>query len=144
MSSVTSALTKVFANTYALYLKAQNFHWHVKGIQFKELHELFEVQYTELAQAVDDLAERIRTLGANVPASFSALNDVKTLDDGDSNMKGEDMLKAFVADHRALIDDLYAAMKVAQEAGDEGSIALISERIAHHEKSAWMLDATLA
>lgn len=143
-SAVTKALTLVFANTYALYLKAQNFHWHVKGIQFKELHELFEGQYTELAQAVDDIAERIRTLGEMVPASFAALGEIKTLKDGDSTMPGEAMLRAFVEDHRTLIKDLYEAMKAAQEAGDEGSIALISERIAHHEKSAWMIDATLA
>lgn len=141
--SVIKALTIVFADTYALYLKAQNFHWHVKGAHFKILHESFEEQYTELATAVDDLAERIRTLGAEVPATFSALNNTKTLVDSDSSLAGEQMVKVLVNDHRALVAGLYSAMKVAQDAGDEGSIAMISGRIASHEKSAWMLDSSL-
>lgn len=142
-SSVVKALTIVFADTYALYLKAQDFHWHVKGAHFKLLHELFEDQYTELATAVDDLAERVRTLGANVPATFSALNEHKTLADSDSSISGDEMVKVLVADHKELVAKLYEAMKVAQEAGDEGSIAMISERIASHEKNAWMLDSSL-
>jgi len=143
-NKLISALTKVFADTYALYLKAQNFHWHVKGIQFKELHELFEKQYIELAQAVDDLAERIRTLGHMVPSSFSELNELKSLADGDSKQSGEAMLKEFLGDHRAVIKDLYTALKLAQAEGDEGSVVILSDRIAHHEKSAWMIDATIS
>jgi len=82
MTQVIKTLEVILADTYALYLKTQNYHWHVKGPQFKSLHELFEMQYRELAEAVDQLAERLLIMGHHAPATFTALNTLKTIKDG--------------------------------------------------------------
>ena len=140
---LTDTLARLLADTYALYLKTQNYHWHVTGPNFKPIHELFEVQYTELALAVDAIAERIRTLGEKAPASFAEFDRLKAIKDGDSSLSGEKMLQELVADNKTVVKQLYVCMKQAQEANDEGSIALISERIGVHEKAAWMLTSSI-
>lgn len=142
MAHVAEKLFVILANTYALYLKTQNYHWHVHGLQFKPLHELFEDQYRELAEAIDSLAERIRALGAQAPASFSALDALKTLDDGDADASAQQMVEDLYRDHKTLIAGLYDALLEAQEANDEGSAALLTDRISSHEKTHWMLGAT--
>lgn len=139
MSDMVNKLSVLLADTYALYLKTQNYHWHVRGPQFTSLHELFETHYTELANAVDELAERIRILGDSAPATFKAFEALKSLDDGDSNADANTMVEHLYRDHKKLIDDLNQAIEVAQGHNDEGSIALLSERIAAHEKARWML-----
>jgi len=141
--ALIDALSRLLADTYALYLKTQNYHWHVTGPNFKTIHELFEAEYLDLADAVDDIAERIRTLGAKAPATFSEFNQLKTFKDGDSSLSGEAMLKELVADNKEVVKQLNACMKLAHAAEDEGTIALLSERIAIHEKSAWMLSSSL-
>lgn len=143
MSKTVSKLAVLLADTYALYLKTQNYHWHVTGPQFKSMHELFETHYTELADAVDELAERIRILGENAPATFKEFEALKTLSDGDSSLNANAMVVDLHNDHKRLIDDLNQAIEVAQGANDEGSIALLSERIASHEKARWMLGASV-
>ena len=142
MSTLIKRLEIVLADTYALYLKTQNYHWHVKGAQFKSLHELFEVHYRELAEAVDQVAERILILGHKAPATFTEFNQLKTLKDGDSSANANQMVTELAADHLTLVKDLNHVMKVAQEHNDEGSISLLSERIASHEKAHWMLRAS--
>lgn len=142
MGALIKKLEVVLADTYALYLKTQNYHWHVKGPQFKSLHELFEMQYQELAEAVDGIAERILIMGHKAPATFTALNQLKTIKDGDSNLNANDMVNELAKDHGILVKDLNAVVKIAQEEADEGTVALISERIAAHEKSRWMLTAS--
>ena len=142
MSAVTKKMAIILADTYALYLKTQNYHWHVKGPNFKTLHELFEGQYQELAQAVDDIAERILTLGQSAPATFKELIELKKIKDGDSSITSDAMVKELAEDHGQLLEDLNKAIVLAQEDNDEGSVALLSDRIGHHEKSRWMLDAS--
>jgi len=132
----------LLADTYALYLKTQNYHWHVRGPNFKALHELFEVQYTNLADAVDDIAERILTNGYKAPATFSEFNALKSIKDGNSALSSNDMVKELARDNDQLVNDLNQAMLAAQESNDEGTIALLSERIAAHEKARWMLSAS--
>jgi len=141
--AMKNALRVLLADTYSLYLKTQNYHWHVTGPQFKTLHELFEGQYTDLANAVDDIAERILTLGDKAPATFKEFNELKTISDGDNSISAEDMVKELRDDHNNVVKDLQKALKIAQDAGDEGTVALLSERIATHEKDAWMLGASL-
>lgn len=143
MSNVINKLEIALADTYALYLKTQNYHWHVKGARFKSLHELFEKQYKELAQAVDDLAERILIKGHKAPATFDEYNKLKTIKDGNSSLDANDMVKELAHDNSILVTDLNKALKIAQENSDEGSVTLLSDRIAAHEKARWMLAASI-
>lgn len=143
MSGIIKKLEVVLADTYALYLKTQNYHWHVKGANFKSLHELFEMQYKELAEAVDEIAERILIMGHKAPATFNAFNQLKTIKDGDSSLDANHMVSELAQDHNSLVKDLNKAIKLAQADEDEGSVALLSERIAAHEKAHWMLSASM-
>ena len=143
MSIIIKRLEVTLADTYALYLKTQNYHWHVRGPQFKSLHELFEMQYKELAEAVDQIAERILMLGHKAPATFKEFNELKTVKDGNSSISANQMVTELAEDHSILVRDLNQAIKIAQENNDEGTITLLSDRIAAHEKSHWMLSASI-
>lgn len=136
-------LSKLLADTYALYLKTQNYHWHVKGPLFKTLHILFEEQYTELADAVDLIAERILTLGYTAPATFREFIELTSIKDGNSSAPAEKMIADLHADHEKIIQDLRNALASAGADNDEGSVSLLGDRIAHHEKIRWMLSASL-
>lgn len=135
--------SKLLADTYALYLKTQNYHWHVTGVNFKSLHLMFEEQYTALATAVDDIAERILAMGKKAPATYSEFQKLSTLKEGDSSKKANEMVKELAQDHEKIIKDLYAALDACQAAHDEGSVALLSDRITAHEKTHWMLKASI-
>lgn len=142
MSDVFNKLSILLADTYALYLKTQNYHWHVKGAQFKALHGLFEMQYTELAQAVDDIAERILIIGGKAPATFKEFEQLKRIKDGDSSSSANQMVTELADDHGTLVKDLNQSIKLAQEHHDEGTVTLLGERIAAHEKARWMLNSS--
>lgn len=142
MTDVFKKLQILLADTYALYLKTQNYHWHVKGIRFQSLHTLFEEQYRELAEAVDTIAERIRVLDHIAPATFKELDKLKTLKDGNSEYTANQMVLDLAADNGALVKDLNAAIRVAQNNQDEGTVNLLADRIGAHEKAKWMLDAS--
>jgi len=142
MSDVFKKLSILLADTYAIYLKTQNYHWHVKGSQFKALHGLFEMQYTELAQAVDEIAERILIIGGKAPATFREFDSLKRIKDGDSNRSANEMVTELAEDHGTLVKDLNQSIRLAQENQDEGTVALLSERIAAHEKARWMLNSS--
>lgn len=144
MSDVIKKLSIIMADTYALYLKTQNYHWHVTGPQFKALHELFEMQYQQLAEAADQVAERIRILGHKAPATFKEFEQLKRIKDGDSGLDANQMVTELANDHDTLVKDLNQAMALAQENNDEGTSNLISNRIEEHEKSRWMLNASRA
>lgn len=137
-----SKLSRLLADTYALYLKTQNYHWHVKGPNFKSLHELFEEQYQQLALAVDEIAERILTIGGYAPASFSEFAKLTSIKDGDSKASSDVMLKDLHQDHQQIIKDMQEVMGEADSVNDEGTLSMISERIAQHEKICWMLGAS--
>lgn len=142
MTNLIKKLEVILADTYALYLKTQNYHWHVKGPQFKSLHELFEMQYLELAEAVDQVAERILIMGHKAPATFAAFNQLKTIKDGDSSLNANQMVTELAKDHNTLVKDLNQGVKIAQENHDEATVTLLSDRIAAHEKAHWMLKAS--
>jgi starvation-inducible DNA-binding protein len=143
MSDVIKKLEVALADTYALYLKTQNYHWHVKGPQFKSLHELFEMQYKELAEAIDQVAERLLMMGHKAPATFTDLNNLKTIKDGNSSLNANQMVTELAHDNSILVKDLNQAIKIAQENNDEGTITLLSDRIAAHQKAHWMLAASM-
>ena len=138
-NDLLAQLEVLLADTYALYLKTQNYHWHVTGPQFKALHELFEGQYQELALAVDAIAEQLRIMDHAAPATFKDFERLKTVEDGDSNASANQMVSELAEDNDALVNDLNRAMQLAQEINDEGSVNILSDRISAHEKARWML-----
>ena len=142
MNDVLNKLSIILADTYALYLKTQNYHWHVKGAQFKALHGLFETQYLELAEAVDEIAERILITGNKAPATFREFEELTRISEGDSSITANQMVMELADDHNTLVQDLNASMKLAQKHSDEGTATLLGDRIAAHEKARWMLNAS--
>ncbi len=141
--NLIKALNVVLADSYTLYLKTQNYHWYVKGPNFQSLHLLFEGQYTDLADAVDVIAERILTLGSAAPATFKEFMSLSTIKEGRSSLAAHDMVQELVADQDQIIKILNLALAATQEASDEGSVALLGDRIATHEKNRWMLSSSL-
>lgn len=142
MDDIIQRLSVLLADTYALYLKTQNYHWHVTGPQFRTLHQLFEEQYQELAKGADDIAERIRILGHHAPASFKEFEQLKQIKDGNSQNSANQMVIELADDHQLLIADLNKVIKKAQEQHDEGLTTLLSDRIASHQKASWMLNVS--
>ncbi len=135
-------LEVLLADTYAIYLKTQNYHWHVTGPHFKALHQLFEEHYMELADAVDAVAEQIRIMDHPAPATFKDFERLKTIKDGNSQAKANQMVSELADDHMTLVKDLNRALKLAEEIHDEGAANLLSDRINAHEKAGWMLRAS--
>ena len=143
MKEVIQELKQVLADSYALYVKTQNYHWNVTGPNFKSLHSLFEEQYQDLADAVDNIAERIRGLGAKAPGTFKEYQELTIIKDGDCNAKADAMVEQLSNDQALILKALNKLLQVAQSANDEATINLISDRIAAHEKHHWMLSSSL-
>ena len=121
---VVEHLGKFLADTYTLYLKTQNYHWNVTGPHFSELHLLFEGQYTDLAGAVDEVAERVRHLGEKTPASFTAFAKLATIKEENGNPDYKAMIKNLAQDNQTAVETAEALIKAAQEVGDEGTADL--------------------
>lgn len=141
---MTTELKKILADTYALYLKSQNYHWNVEGIHFQSLHSLFEAHYQALSEAVDEIAERIRALGFNAPGSFKSFDALKTITDANENATAKEMLEDLQRSHQKIRQNISAALEVAQQQKDEVTIGLLVDRLEYHEKTLWMLSAHLA
>lgn len=141
--AIAGALSKLLADTYTLYLKTHNYHWNVTGPQFHSLHLLFEGQYTELALAVDEIAERIRTLGVPAPGSYAEFSKLTSLTEATGSPVAAAMVKDLAQDQGKVIQTLKEVWALADKAGDEGTIDLLSGRLSVHEKAAWMLGASL-
>ncbi len=143
-SDLVEKLKVVLADSYLLYLKTHNYHWNVTGANFQSLHLLFETQYTDLATAVDDIAERIRALGSVAPGSFRQFLELASLAEaGDGSPAAGDMVKELACDQDAIVKTLTTALKDAQTLEDEATIGLLVDRITVHEKNAWMLRSSL-
>ena len=140
---IAASLSKLLADTYTLYLKTQGFHWNVTGPRFHDLHKLFEEQYNELAAANDEIAERIRALGAKAPASYSEFKKLATVVEEATAPAANEMIRQLLADNRSAVRAAQSAVETAEEHGDVGSADLATQRIRAHEKAAWMLDALL-
>lgn len=141
--SVVELLNHILADTYLLYLKTQNFHWNVTGPLFPQLHTLFESQYTALSEAVDTLAERIRALGSHAPGSFSSFLALTTLEEAKDVPNAESMLAQLLDDHESIVRGMRAGFDLLDDAGDEVTLDLFIQRMADHEKTAWMLRSAL-
>ena len=137
--TIADGLSRLLADTYTLYLKTQNFHWNVTGPMFVTLHQLTETQYTELALAVDEIAERIRALGLTAPGSWSQFSALSSLSEETGVPSAEDMIRQLVADQEAVARTARSVLPGADEAGDQPSADLLTRRLDVHEKNAWML-----
>jgi starvation-inducible DNA-binding protein len=142
-SAVVEALSRLLADSYTLYLKTHNYHWNVKGPMFNTLHTLFELEYTELALAVDQIAERIRALGARAPGSYSEFAALSQVEEAKGNPTAREMIEALVADQRRIVATARRVVEAAGEAGDPATGDLGVRRIELHEKNAWMLSSHL-
>lgn len=142
-ADVAQELTKVLADSFAVYLKTHGYHWNVRGPEFFSFHNLLEQQYREIWAALDDIAERIRALGVLAPQSFSGFGNLTAIKDGDPEKEATAMLKELMQDHETLIATTRTALEAAAGAGDEASADLMTQRLAAHEKFAWMLRSTL-
>lgn len=136
-------LEQTLANSYALALKLQNYHWNVVGPNFKPLHELFGAQYDELSVAIDEIAERLRTFGVKIDATFEHFQKLSKIKNGDKNLQSDAMIKDLIASHEIVVEGLKASTKAAQEEGDEASADLFIGRTTVHEKAIWMLVSSL-
>ncbi len=141
--AIADGLSRLLADSYTLYLKTHNYHWNVEGPLFNTLHTMFEEHYTELATAVDDIAERIRALGVYAPGSYQAYARLTSIEEEVGHPGAEDMIANLVRGHEAVVRTARAALPTAQEAGDEPSVGLITDRMQIHEKNAWMLRSML-
>lgn len=137
---VAEGLSRLLADTYAVYLKTHGYHWNVRGPNFASLHALFMTQYTEMWTAIDLVAERIRALGSYAPQGYRSFANLSGIQDGDPEKSAEAMLKELAADHASLV----ATAKSARESADDVTASLIDARVEAHEKHAWMLRASMA
>ena len=142
-AAVAQELSKVLAESFAVYLKTHGYHWNVQGPEFFSLHGLLQQQYTEMWAALDDIAERIRALGELAPMSGSAFGNLTSIGDGNPDQTATEMLKELIRDNATLISTARKALEVAGEAGDEASVDLMTQRLAAHEKASWMLRSSL-
>ena len=142
--AVAQQLKCLLADTYSLYLQSHNFHWNVTGPQFNQLHLMFEEHYTEMAVAVDDIAERIRSLGVVAPGTYSEFAQLSNVEEVSGVPSANEMVTILTRGHELIVKTCRSALKIAQAADDESSSALISDRMRVHEKTAWMLRSVAA
>lgn len=141
--AVAAELAVLLASSYMLYLKTQNYHWNVTGPMFTTLHTLFETEYTELAAAVDEIAERIRARGAFAPGSLSEFAKLSVVREAKGRPSAKAMIETLVADQKAVVAVAEKVSELAEKAGDQATADLGTRRIDVHEKNAWMLRSHL-
>jgi len=140
---IVEGLSRLLADTYSLYLKTHNFHWNVTGPMFQTLHLMFETQYTELALAVDLIAERIRALGYPAPGTYSEYTKLSSIAETPGVPKAKEMIQLLVEGQEAVIRTARSLFPVVERVNDEPSADLLTQRIQVHEKTAWMLRSLL-
>ena len=143
-AGISEGLSRLLADTYTLYLTTHNFHWNVTGPMFNTLHAMFMGQYTELWNAVDPIGERIRSLGHHAPGSYAQFGRLTSLQDAPAQPpKALDMVRILVAGHEAVARTARSLFPLADQAGDEPTADLLTQRLAIHEQTAWMLRSLL-
>lgn len=141
--AIAKGLCHLLADEYTLYLKTHNFHWNVTGPMFTTLHQMFEEHYTEAATAVDEIAERIRTLGERAPGSYKEFSELATVREETQQVEATEMVRQLVKDHETVAKVARNVFKVADDASDESTADLLTQRMQLHEKTAWMLRSLL-
>ncbi len=143
-AAIAAGLSKLLADTYTLYLTTHNFHWNVTGPMFNTLHQMFMAQYTELWNAVDPVAERIRSLGHPAPGSYAQFGKLSSLPDAPAEPpKALAMVRILVDGHEAVARTARNLFPLADKAGDEPTADLLTQRLTVHEQTAWMLRSLL-
>lgn len=138
---IAEGLSGLLADSYTLYLQTHNFHWNVTGSRFRDLHLMFEEHYSELAVAVDDIAERIRTLDVPAPGTYKALASLSKVEEVDGVPSAEEMVDILTRGHEQVVRTCREVLGIAGDADDESTVALVGDRMRIHEKTAWMLRA---
>jgi starvation-inducible DNA-binding protein len=143
-SAIAQGLSRVLADTYTLYLTTHNFHWNVTGPMFNTLHAMFMQQYTDLWGSVDLIAERIRALGHLAPGSYADFGRLASVPDAPAQPpKALEMVRVLVTGHEAVARTARELVPVAEKAGDQPTLDLLTQRLDFHEKTAWMLRSML-
>ena len=141
---IAEGLSRLLADTYSLYLKTHAFHWNVEGPMFNTLHQMFMVQYTELWNALDAIAERIRSLGFPAPGTYTELGRLTSIEESPGQPEAMKMVELLVRGHEAVARTARAVFPAAEEASDEATADLLTQRLQVHEKTAWMLRSLLS
>ncbi len=141
--AIADGLSHLLADTYTLYLKTHNYHWNVTGPMFQTLHLMFQTQYTEMWQAVDLVAERIRTLGYAAPGTYKAFAKLATIKEEEGVPAAIQMIKNLVKGHEQVAKTARSILPVVDKASDEPTADLLTQRLQLHEKTAWMLRSLL-
>ncbi|MEM9233042.1 MAG: DNA starvation/stationary phase protection protein [Pseudomonadota bacterium] len=143
-TEMSAALTRVLGNSYVLYVKTHSYHWNVTGPNFHSLHTMFEEQYRDIWASLDDIAERIRALGAFAPVSSRVMAETANIEEADNDVpSAQVMLQNLVEDHSRWLKDAESALDEASENGDTGTEDLLAPLISAHEKMRWMLKSSL-
>jgi starvation-inducible DNA-binding protein len=140
---IADGLSRLLADTYTLYLKTHNYHWNVTGPMFQTLHLMFETQYSELALAVDLIAERIRALGVRAPASYHEFSKLSSVAEDDDQPDATEMIRRLVRAQEAVVRTARSVFPCVERAHDEPTADLLTQRMQVHEKTAWMLRSLL-
>ena len=141
---IAEGLSRLLADSYTLYLKTHNFHWNVTGPMFATLHTLFETHYTELATAVDEIAERIRALDVPAPGSYRQFSELSSIEEETGVPSAEDMIRQLVEGQETVVRTARSVFEAVDGTGDEPTADLLTQRMQVHEKNAWMLRSLLA
>lgn len=141
---IAEGLSHLLADTYTLYLKTHNFHWNVTGPMFQTLHLMFEGQYNELALAVDLVAERIRALGFPAPGTYKEYSQLTSISESEGTPSANEMIRELISGQEAVIRTARSIFPTADQANDEPTADLLTQRLQIHEKTAWMLRSLLA
>ena len=141
--AIANALARLLADSYTLYLKTHYFHWNVTGPSFQTLHLMFEGQYTELALAVDLIAERIRALGFPAPGTYRDFSRLTSIPEDLEVPPAMAMIRFLLQGQEAVIRTARSAFTVADKGGDQTTMDLLTQRLQVHEKTAWMLRSLL-
>ncbi len=142
-AEIAHGLSRLLADTYTLYLKTHNFHWNVTGPMFNTLHLMFEAQYTELALAVDLIAERIRALGFPAPGTYAAYARLSSIKEEEGVPNAREMIRLLVEGQEAVVRTARSIIPLADRVSDEPTLDLLTQRMQVHEKTAWMLRSLL-
>ena len=142
-AEIVEGLSRLLSDTYVLYLKTHNFHWNVTGPMFRTLHLLFEEQYTELATAVDSVAERIRALGFPAPGTYSTYARLSSIQEEPGVPAATDMIQQLVEGQEAVVRTARELFPLLEKVSDEPTADLLTQRMQVHEKAAWMLRSLL-
>jgi len=141
--AIVDGLSRFLADTYTLYLKTHNFHWNVTGPMFQTLHLMFETQYTELAEAVDLIAERIRALGSPSPGTYSMFAALTSIQEPDGVPAAQEMIRQLAKDQEIVVRTARELFPTVEKAGDQPTADMLTQRMQVHEKTAWMLRSLL-